>query len=47
MLNNLTSIFTARRDTIRLAMVMQLRATLPEIADDEADEIEAAVAVLN
>ena len=47
MLNNLKSIFAGRRDAVRLALVMQLRATLPELAGDEADEIAAAVAVLN
>lgn len=47
MLNNLRSIFTAQQDDLRLAVVMQLRGTLPELSGQEASEIATATAVLN
>ncbi len=47
MLNNLRSIFQARNDELRLALVMQMRAAIPQLALDEADEIAVATAVLN
>lgn len=47
MLNNLRAIFMARHDTLRLALVMQLRAGMPELAEQEADDITIALAVLN
>lgn len=47
MLNNLKAVFTRRGDQVRLAIVMQLRAQLPELAADESDEIVSATAVLN
>ncbi len=46
-LNNLRSIFTARTDAIRLAIVMQLRACIPQLAVAERDEIVEATAVFN
>lgn len=47
MLNNLRSIFQSRNDELRLAIVMQMRAQIPQLAVDEADDIEAATAVFN
>lgn len=47
MLNNLKAIFTARADAVRLAVVMELRAELPELAERESAEITAATAVFN
>ena len=46
-LNNLRSIFTARSDELRLALVMQLRSKIPQLADSERDELGPASAVLN
>ena len=47
MLNNLKVVFASERDAVRMAMVMQLRAELPELAAQESDEIAAAAAVFN
>jgi regulator of sirC expression with transglutaminase-like and TPR domain len=47
MLNNLKAAFARRGDRLRLALVMQLRATVPELRAAEAAEIEAAAAVFN
>jgi regulator of sirC expression with transglutaminase-like and TPR domain len=47
MLNNLKVVFARRADRVRFAIVMQLRAAIAEVADAEADEIAAAVAVFN
>ena len=47
MLNNLRGIFTARNDRLRLALVMRLRAEIPELADTEGADINAALAILN
>lgn len=47
MLNNLKSVFAGRGDAVRLAIVMELRAAIPELAALEADEITASAAVFN
>ncbi len=47
MLNNLRAIFQGRRDELRLALVMQMRAVIPQLAVQEADEIDAATSVFN
>jgi regulator of sirC expression with transglutaminase-like and TPR domain len=47
MLNNLKSIFAGRNDELRLALVMQMRAEIPELARTETDEIDAAFSILN
>ncbi|NND74473.1 MAG: hypothetical protein HKN44_05655 [Ilumatobacter sp.] len=47
MLNNLKAVFARRSDEVRYAMVMQLRAQLPELAEAEAAEIADAGAVFN
>ena len=47
MLNNLRGIFTSRADRLRLAVVMQLRSSIPELRDREAAEIATATAILN
>lgn len=47
MLNNLKSVFAGRRDLVRLAIVMNLREAISELAEVEADEIEFASAVFN
>ena len=47
MLNNLKAVFVRRRDHVRLAIVMQLRAELPELVADESEEILSATALLN
>ena len=47
MLNNLKGVFTGRSDTVRLAMVMNLRAAVPELAELEAAEITTSSAVFN
>ncbi len=47
MLNNLKGVFARRSDEVRYAMVMQLRATVPELAIAEADEIASASAMFN
>ncbi|MEL6890585.1 MAG: transglutaminase-like domain-containing protein [Actinomycetota bacterium] len=47
MLNNLRSIFDVRKDTLRLGLVMQMRAAVPQLAVAEADEIAAATGVFN
>ncbi|MEM8618266.1 MAG: transglutaminase-like domain-containing protein [Actinomycetota bacterium] len=46
-LNNLRTGLIARDDAVRLGIVMQLRAVMPELASDEADEIRAATALFN
>lgn len=47
MLNNLRSIFQSRSDELKLALVMQMRAQIPQLAEAEADEIDWATAVFN
>ena len=47
MLNNLRSIFVGRGDELRLGIVMQMRALIPQLAATEEDEIAAATAVFN
>ncbi len=47
MLNNLKGVFLGRGDAVRLGIVMQLRGTLPELAEAEAAEIVAATALFN
>lgn len=47
MLNNLRAIFQSRSDELRYGLVMQLRAQIPQLAHDEADDITAASAVFN
>ena len=46
-LNNLRAGLIARDDAVRLGIVMQLRAALPELAREEAGEIRAATALFN
>lgn len=46
-LNNLKNVFAGRGDLVRHAIVMDLRAAVPELADAEAEEIEASAAVFN
>ncbi len=47
MLNNLKSVFAGRSDVVRLAIVMDLRSTIAELAELEAAEIAATSAVFN
>lgn len=47
MLNNLRAIFQGRHDELRLGLVMQMRARIPQLADSEDAEIAAACAVFN
>ena len=47
MLNNLRSIFVGNHDELRLAILMQLRAALPELQSRETTEIATATAILN
>ena len=47
MLNNLKSVFAGRADAVRLAIVMDLRSTVPELAELEAAEIAATSAIFN
>ncbi len=47
MLNNLKGTFARDRDRVRLGIVMQLRATIPELAELEAAEITAFTAPFN
>jgi regulator of sirC expression with transglutaminase-like and TPR domain len=47
MLNNLRSIFQARSDDMRLGIVMEMRAQIPQLAGAERDEIAWATAVFN
>jgi regulator of sirC expression with transglutaminase-like and TPR domain len=47
MLNNLKSVFAGRSDAVRLAMVMDLRSAVPELAELEAAEIAVTGAVFN
>ena len=46
-LNNLKSVFAGRGDAVRHAMVMNLRAAVPELAAAEAEEITGSAAVFN
>ncbi len=47
MLNNLKSVFAERSDAVRLAIVMDLRAAVPELAELEASEIAVTSAIFN
>lgn len=47
MLNNLRAIFQGRSDELRYGLVMQMRAQIPQLALDEAEDIAAASAVFN
>lgn len=47
MLNNLKSVFAGRSDAVRLAIVMDLRSAVPELAQLEAAEIVATGAIFN
>lgn len=47
MLNNLKGVFTGRGDALRLAIVMDLRSAVPELAELEAVEIASARAIFN
>jgi regulator of sirC expression with transglutaminase-like and TPR domain len=47
MLNNLKGVFTGRSDIVRLAIVMELRGAVPELAEVEAAEIAATSAIFN
>jgi hypothetical protein len=40
-------VFTGRSDAVRLAIVMDLRSTVPELAELEAAEIAATSAIFN
>ena len=46
MLNNLKSVFGGR-DAIRLAIVMDLRSAVPELAELESAEIASTSAIFN
>ena len=47
MLNNLKGSFARQSDAVRFAIVMQLRAVVPELADTELAELTAATAIFN
>ena len=47
MLNNLKSVFAGRADAVRLAIVMDLRSAVPELAELEAAEIASTSAIFN
>lgn len=47
MLNNLKGVFAGRSDVVRLAIVMDLRGAVPELAELEAAEIAATSAIFN
>ncbi len=47
MLNNLKGVFAGGSDAVRLAIVMDMRSAVPELAVQEADEIAATAAVFN
>ncbi|MFN3254278.1 MAG: transglutaminase family protein [Ilumatobacter sp.] len=47
MLNNLRAIFQSRSDGLRLGLVMQMRAQIPQLAESEADDIATASAIFN
>ena len=47
MLNNLRSIFHGRSDELRLGLVMQMRAQIPQLAAAEHDEIGSATSIFN
>lgn len=46
-LNNLRAIFQSRSNELQLALVMQLRAQIPQLAQAEGDEIAQATALFN
>jgi regulator of sirC expression with transglutaminase-like and TPR domain len=46
-LNNLKGVLAARGDRLRLALLMQLRAVIPELRANERPEIDAASSVFN
>lgn len=47
MLNNLQAIFTARKDPLRLALVMAMRSAMPELRARDRDTLDAALAPFN
>ncbi len=47
MLNNLRSIFQSRSNELKLALVMSMRAQIPQLAAAESDEIAWATAIFN
>ena len=47
MLNNLKSIFAGQADAVRLAIVMDLRSAVPELAELESAEIASTSAIFN
>lgn len=47
LLNNLRAIFQSRPNELRLALVMQMRAQIPQLAVAERDEIDWATAIFN
>jgi regulator of sirC expression with transglutaminase-like and TPR domain len=47
MLNNLKGVFAGRADRVRLAVTMQLRSDVPELAEAEEAELAVATAVFN
>ena len=47
MLNNLKSVFAGRSDAVRLAIVMDMRGAVAELAELEAAEIASSAAVFN
>ena len=47
MLNNLKSVFAGRADAVRLAIVMDLRSAVPELAELESAEIASTSAIFN
>ncbi len=47
MLNNLKGVFAGRSDAVRLAIVMDLRSAVPELAELESAEIAATSAIFN
>jgi regulator of sirC expression with transglutaminase-like and TPR domain len=47
MLNNLKGSFARQSNAVRFAIVMQLRAAVPELADPEVAEFLAATAIFN
>ena len=47
MLNNLKGSFARQSDAVRFAIVMQLRAVVPELRDEELSEFLAATAIFN
>lgn len=47
MLNNLRAIFQSRSNELQLALVMQMRGQIPQLAEAESDEIAQATALFN